>query len=356
MSRLKAWWDQPDQYDWVTGFLRQNGMLTSARTIMALVAGSSALVPLTVLPSLTRPTAAQTVVGAVAATFTIGVTAWWLMRWPSRRMSIAAVMIGASFVAGWSLVQPHPALAALACTAMAVPGGYVAFFHGPKLIVFNSALAAGVITVAVLRLAHGTTIATAAAALWISAFLNLSVPLGISGMLRAMRVYVQRSENDALTGLLNRQAFTRAVGNRLADPPSGHTHLAVVMLDLDNFKRINDTQGHSAGDCALRAVAQLLREQSPADAVVCRAGGEEFLIALTGVIPDVVRLAAHYCTALAALSPKMTASIGTANAQLHLLTGPDFAGPLDDLIKIADEAMYAAKRRGGNQAHHAVEP
>src|SRR6516165_7337968 len=118
MSRLKAWWSQPDQYEWVTSFLRQNGMLTSARTIMALVAGSSALVPLTVLPSLSRPSRAEAILGGVAAAFTIGVTAWWLTRWPSRRQSIACAMIGALFVGGWSLVQPNAALAALGCTAM----------------------------------------------------------------------------------------------------------------------------------------------------------------------------------------------------------------------------------------------
>ena len=355
MSQLKAWWSQPDQYDWVTTFLRQNGMLTSARMILAIVVGSSVLVPLTVLPSQIRPTAVEAITGGVAATFTIGLTVLLLTRWPSRRQSHAGVMVGALFVGGWSLVQPTAALAALACTAMVIPGAYAAFFHGPKLILFNSVVAAGVTATAVLRLAQEANNATAASALWINAFLNLSVPLGIWAMSRAMGTYVQRSETDALTGLLNRQAFTHAVGNRLTDPPSGHTHLAVVMLDLDNFKRINDTHGHSAGDRALQAVAQLLREHSPADAVICRAGGEEFLIALTALISDVVRLAAHFCTELAGLSPKMTASIGTATAQLHLLTGPDAPGRLDDLIKIADSAMYAAKRRGGNQAQHTVE-
>ena len=354
MSRLKAWWSQPDQYDWVTTFLRQNGMLTSARMILAIVAGSSVLVPLTVLPSLSRPSAAEAITGGVAATFTIGVTVLWLTRWPSRRQSHAGVMIGALFVGGWSLVQPTAALAALACTAMAVTGGYVAFFHGPKLILFNSVVAAAVAITAVLRLADEANIATAASALWINAFLNLSVPLGIWGMSLAMGTYVQRSETDALTGLLNRRAFTPAVGDRLTNLPPGHTHLAVVMVDLDNFKRINDTHGHSAGDRALQAVAELLREHCPADAVICRAGGEEFLVALTAVTSDVVRLAAHFCTAVARLSPKVTASIGTASAELPLLTGPDVAGPVDELVKIADAAMYAAKRRGGNQAHHSV--
>jgi diguanylate cyclase (GGDEF)-like protein len=354
MSRLKAWWNQPDQYDWITTFLGQRGMLRSARMIMAIVTGSSALVPLAVLPSQLRPGGVEVITAGVAATFTVGTTALWLTRWPTRRQSQACVMVGALFIGGWSLVQPTGALAALASTATAVTGGYIAFMHSPKLLLFNGVVAVTVVITAVLRLAHEANFATAASAFWLSTFLNLSVPLGIWGMSRAMGMYALRSEEDALTGLLNRRAFTDAVRHRLTNPPPAHTHLAVVMVDLDNFKRINDTHGHSAGDRALQAVAELLRQHTPADAVICRAGGEEFLVALTSVITDVGPLAARFCTALAELSPKITGSIGTASAELELLTGPDNAWVVDELVRIADSAMYAAKRRGGNQAHHTV--
>ena len=354
MSRLKAWWSERDQYEWITAFLRQRGMLRPARIIMAIVAGSSALVPLTVLPSQSRPSAVEVITGAVVATFTVGVTVLWLTRWPTPRQSQAGVVMGALCVGGWSLVQPTAALAALACTAMAVTGGYIAFFHGPRLLLFNSVVAVAVATTAVLRLAHEANIATAASALWINTFLNVSVPLGIWGMSRAMGTYAQRSEEDDLTGLLNRRAFTDAVSNRLANPPAAHTHLAVVMVDLDNFKRVNDTHGHLAGDRALRAVAELLREHTPADAVICRAGGEEFLVALTSGTPDVGPVAERFCTALAGIFPKITASIGIACAELHLPNPPDFAWVVDELISIADNAMYAAKRRGGNQVHQGV--
>jgi diguanylate cyclase (GGDEF)-like protein len=345
---------QPDQYEWITTFLRQRGMLRSARIILVVVAGSSALVPLSLLPSQSQAGVVEVITGVVAVTFTVGVTVLWLTRWPTRRQSQAGVVIGALCVAGWSLVQPTAALAALACTAMAVTGGYIAFFHGPKLLLFNGVLAVAVTTAAVLRLANEVNMATAASAFWINTFLNLSVPLGIWGMSRAMGVYALRSEEDALTGLLNRRAFSDAVSNRLANPPPGHTHLAVVMLDLDNFKRINDTHGHLAGDRALRAVAGLLREHTPADAVICRAGGEEFLVTLTSVTSDVKPVTAQFCAALDGLLPKITASIGTASAELHRLTGPDVAWSIDELIMIADSAMYAAKRRGGNQVHHGV--
>ncbi|OBI87648.1 GGDEF domain-containing protein [Mycobacterium sp. 1245805.9] len=350
MSRLRAWWNQPDHYEWITAFLAQRGMLGSARTILVIVAGSSMLVPLTVLPSQSQPSVVEMITGGVAVAFTAGVTVLWMTRWPTRRQSQAGVALGALFVGGWSLVQPTGALAALACTAMSVTGGYIAFFHGPKLLLFNGVVTVGVTVTAVARLAHEANIATAASALWINAFLNLSVPLGIWGMSRAMGTYVQRSEEDPLTGLLNRRAFTDAVCHRLANPPQAHTHLAVVMVDLDNFKRINDTHGHLAGDRALRAVADLLREHTPADAAICRAGGEEFLVALTAVTSDVRPLTAQFCSALDGLLPKITASVGIASAELRLLTG-DVGRIVDELIRVADDAMYAAKRRGGNQVH-----
>jgi diguanylate cyclase (GGDEF)-like protein len=296
----------------------------------------------------------EVITGAVAAVFTLGVTMLWLTRWPARLQSQVGVMLGALCVGGWSLAQPTAALAALACTALAIPGCYIAVFHSPKLLVFNGLVAVVVTTMAVLRLAQEVSLAAAASAFWLNTFLNFWLPLGIWGMSRAMGTYAVRSEEDALTGLLNRRAFTEAVSNRLANPPPTHSHLVVVMVDLDNFKRINDTHGHSAGDRALRDVADLLRGHAPADAVICRAGGEEFLVALTSATADVGPLATEFCIALGELSPKVTASVGTASAELRLLTGPDIPWLIDELITVADTAMYAAKRRGGNQVHHSL--
>ena len=123
MSRLWTWWSQPDQFDRISEFLRQRGMLGSARMIMAVVAGSSALVPLTVLPSQCHPSTAEVIIGSVTDVLTLGITTFWLTRWPTRRQSQAGAAIGALCICAWSLAQPTAALAALPCTALAVTGG-----------------------------------------------------------------------------------------------------------------------------------------------------------------------------------------------------------------------------------------
>ena len=279
-------------------------------------------------------------------------TVFYLTRWPTRRQSEAAVVVGVLCMGGWSFIQPTAALSVLACTPTAVTGAYSAIFHRRQIVLFHGVVAVTIAIAAVVRLAREVSVAAAISAFWVINFLNVSVILGAWGVSRVMGGYVRRSEEDPLTGLLNRRVFTEIVSDRLADPPRGHTHLTVVMVDLDNFKRINDTHGHPAGDDALRAVSELLVEHTPADAVVCRAGGEEFLIALTCVTSDVESLAAHICAAVTSLPLQMTASIGTASAELLLLNDPESTASIEELITAADTAMYAAKRSGGNQARH----
>lgn len=321
---------------------------------MAVVCATAALAPLTVLATQRDPSAAALAVGGVTAVFSVGMFFFYLMRWPTRRQSETAVVVGVLCIAGWSLIQPTAALSALACTPTAVTGAYSIIFHRRGLVLFHGLVAAAITIGAVARLAHEVSIAAAISAFWLINFVNVSVLLGAWGMSRAVGGYERRSEEDALTGLLNRRAFSETVSNRLASPPRTHTHLTVVMLDLDNFKRINDTHGHPVGDRVLRALGELLLELSPAEAVVCRAGGEEFLIALTCLPSDAECLAAHICTAVTGLSPRMTTSIGTASAELGLVRGPASTARIEELIAIADSAMYVAKRSGGNRARHTV--
>src|SRR6202020_2341600 len=118
----------------------------------------------------------------------------------------------------------------LSCCALAVTGGYVAFFHNARILTFNVVVAVGLAIVTTLRMAREVNVATAAAAFWLIWFLNLSVPLAIRAITRAMGTYAQRSDEDPLTGLLNRRAFIDAVLDRLSSSQPVHTHVAVLMV------------------------------------------------------------------------------------------------------------------------------
>lgn len=349
MSRLVAWWKQPDQFDWVTDFLRRRGFLRSAQVIMAIVAASSGLAPLALLGQPHPHLFMSVIIGATGAAFCVIMSWFWLTRWPTRRQSELAASLGAICVASWSLGQPNPAVAALGCTAMAVTAGYIAFFHNNRLLLLNFVIAIVIATVAAVRLAGQTSVATAIAVFWLIWLLNIAVSLGIRGITYAMSQFAVRSDEDPLTGLLNRRGFEDAITGVLTSAGPTHTHLAVLMVDLDDFKRINDSQGHAAGDRVLRAVADLLREHIPSTGAICRAGGEEFLIALTVPSRDASSVATLLCQAIARLSHSITASVGHTTAELTGLDRSSAAQLVYDLVEAADLAMYAAKRSGGNR-------
>ena len=157
-----------------------------------------------------------------------------------------------------------------------------------------------------------------------------------------------RSTLDDLTGLLNKSAVALRVDEFLSSQaaPSGG---ALLMLDLDDFKSINDTRGHASGDQALLLTAGVLRELFRETDVLGRAGGDEFLVFLPGVSDpgNCWRKAEALCDTLERRArasdccPALTCSVGVAIA-------PDDGDRFSDLFDAADTAMYAAKRQGKN--------
>lgn len=348
-SRVQRWWDEPDHFEWITQFLRQRGFLRSTQIVMATVSGSASLAALSSLLGLGWPAAALITMGLTGALFTIGMTVFWLTRWPTRRQSAISVTAGTLLIAIWSIAQPNSSVAVLACTATAVTGGYIAFFHNNRLLLFNFAVAVVLTTSATWRLGVDTDIATAVAAFWLAWFPTVTVPLAIRGITKAMGAYAHRSDSDPLTGLLNRRGLAGAITRQLTQAPPSATHLGLVMVDLDNFKLVNDTHGHAAGDRALQAVAEILRERSPRGAALCRAGGEEFLVAVAASRGGVESVAGQLCRAISELPQNVTASVGTCSIGLDHLRTRDADALINELITTADTAMYVAKRNGGNQ-------
>lgn len=341
------WWQQDDQFDWLTSYLHARGLSLATRRLMAVISAALVFMALGVLGSLNQRPVLTLTVSAVACAAGIGYATMWLRRWPSRRQSLSMGVFGGALIAVGSVMQTEPVIALMGCTGLAIIGGYLAFFHNTRAVLFNVLVAtvAGAICAARVMAAHESDIA-AIAGLWLVIELNLAVPLAIQTVVRTMGADVVRSDHDALTGLLNRRAFYERATTLLTSP-TDDLYLVVVMIDLDKFKKLNDTYGHIAGDQALAAVGWALRQAGPNSAIIGRAGGEEFLVIDTLSIDDAEQLAEKLRAAIAALPHPVTASVGAAVGRWS--TVPDATAAIEDLIKTADAAMYQAKRNGGDQ-------
>ena len=161
----------------------------------------------------------------------------------------------------------------------------------------------------------------------------------------------QQTVTDFLTGLGNRNAFKAALHAALEHARrAGGSHVALMFIDLDHFKRINDNLGHEVGDLLLKSVANRLREQVRAYDVVSRLGGDEFTIVLGDLeFPDdAATVARKILNALRqpfGLREGLDVAIG---ASIGIATFPECGEDIEALMRTADVAMYQAKRDGRN--------
>jgi diguanylate cyclase (GGDEF)-like protein len=153
--------------------------------------------------------------------------------------------------------------------------------------------------------------------------------------------------NDPLTGLANRMTFGESLDRELARAQRDGGSVTLVMLDIDHFKRLNDTRGHQAGDEVLRRVAATLRDQQRAYDTAARYGGEEFVLIAPGLDGgDAPATAERIRESIEQNGCNVTASVGVA-------TFPRDAGTADSLIAAADTALYASKHAGRNRTTQA---
>ncbi|MEW9797040.1 putative bifunctional diguanylate cyclase/phosphodiesterase [Alteromonas sp. CYL-A6] len=159
----------------------------------------------------------------------------------------------------------------------------------------------------------------------------------------------QLAYHDGLTGLPNRNFFISHVDELIATSVSVAASFAIMYIDLDGFKEINDSQGHAAGDLVLKEVASKLRHLLPQDAVLARLGGDEFGVLLGGLTDEALQEKAEHLVAglpfhksYGELTLKVTASIGIA-------LFPRDGKTVSELIQKADIAMYRSKASGKNR-------
>lgn len=173
----------------------------------------------------------------------------------------------------------------------------------------------------------------------------------VAALIANARLYV-RAVRDALTGAYNRGAFNTALEQNWARVTACGGGFSLILLDLDNFKHINDRFGHSIGDQVLQSVTQILWEALRTDDMIFRYGGEEFCVLLSEVVDSPTALAiaerlraALDCSLLinGLVRVPISASLGVAVHPLHSAQNPR------DLLDIADDAAYQAKRDGKNR-------
>ena len=170
-------------------------------------------------------------------------------------------------------------------------------------------------------------------------------------LLETRRALQHQATHDGLTGLWNRRAIQDLLEKEVARAKRSGKMAAVIMVDVDNFKMLNDTHGHLVGDCVLKEVARRLEDTARRGDTVGRFGGEEFLVVLSLENVPGVEIAAERYRSRIASTPisaqgheiQVTVSLGAG----ILDKSADFDG--EELIRLADQALYRAKDDGRNR-------
>lgn len=348
MRSFARWWSQPADHTWTVEYRRANPLLRHAR--IALGTWCWLYTVLCVLATFTPagvPDGSGRVLALCLAAIGIVLGALWVRGpWPTQtysRLFVAVIEVG---IAAALLMLADPFVALPCAAGLAVNGGYIAAFHGPKMIVAHQAGSAVVVGVLFARaLAEpGGDAVVACAYLVLLILLLFSAPTFSYVLLLVLRRDASKALFDPLTGLRNRRGLAAAiteVGDRVG-------LVTVMVIDLDDFKAVNDRHGHAHGDAVLRTVANAIYAAFGPPAVTARTGGEEFAV-VTHIDPaDAIAQADELQARLAPeLHPGVTVSIGVAHTDAS-----DLVAEFDTVYARADTAMYAAKNAGGHTLYY----
>jgi len=153
---------------------------------------------------------------------------------------------------------------------------------------------------------------------------------------------------DPLTGLFNRRYMEESLEREFSRANRSKTTVALMMMDLDHFKRFNDTFGHQAGDTLLRALGDLLKKNTRGQDIACRYGGEEFALVLTDSnLAGALKRAEILRQQVKQLSVEYAGQLlGAVSISIGVALYPDHGATIAEVLRASDQALYSAKREG----------
>jgi diguanylate cyclase (GGDEF)-like protein len=156
---------------------------------------------------------------------------------------------------------------------------------------------------------------------------------------------------DGLTGLLNKRALHEAAGQKIAAAARFKRRLAILVTDIDFFKKVNDTYGHDVGDQVIRGLGEILKRQKRATDMVARFGGEEFVVLCEQTDEKgAMLLAERIREELGKTTFHTPNGVVSVTCSLGVSTFPEAGADWESLFKAADEALYVSKRSGRNRS------
>ncbi|WP_084655574.1 GGDEF domain-containing protein [Nocardia altamirensis] len=346
-SSFRTWWRDQVDYSWVVGFLESHSVLARMKLV---IGGGGVLMLVNATLMILSPAGVRGVAGVTTGVLAAAAGAawalrWWLLPWPREAESLAWIAVIDVVVAANSLMVQDRVLGALGIIMLVASGAYVAVFHGPRVLAVNVTWTMLAIVVLAGLMFFGDGRWHGDVALGIAVIIaNLAV---IGVVLPAVQLSHLLLRLDALSDPLTRLLNRRGLDTQLPQYFGEHSTGYMATIDLDRFKTVNDTYGHSFGDEVLKRIADRLRAAADSDALIARTGGEEFVV--VGHVHDnpAPVVAERLRTAIETMSTlpiRITASVGVA------LFGESDAVELgtQHMLRCSDAAMYQAKHVGGN--------
>ena len=173
---------------------------------------------------------------------------------------------------------------------------------------------------------------------------QIELAITIADLFQAVK---EQAITDGMTGLYNRRYFEEYIKKEAIRAMRQNQKFTVIGLDLDHLKQINDTYGHNYGDIAIKAIAEVLKNNARSIDIAARMGGEEFNLILPGVDIEGGCIAAERIRK--AIESVELEKIGHITASLGVATYPDQSDDLEELLELTDQAMYESKRNGRNR-------